>query len=118
MAAFSSDRFKVTIDGRAEQINGQYASGTFFHLLGVGAIHGRVLTPADDLQSGGGGPNGAVAVISYSLRRRRFEMSPSVLAKTILVGTKWVTIVGITAPEFYGLEVGSPVDLTIPIGIG
>jgi hypothetical protein len=39
MAAFSSDRFKVTIDGRAEQINGQYASGTYFHLLGVGAIH-------------------------------------------------------------------------------
>jgi hypothetical protein len=99
MAAFSSDRFKVTIDGRAEQINGQYASGTYFHLLGVGAIHGRVLTPADDSQIGDGGPDGAVAVISYSLWRRRFEMSPSVLGKTILVGTKWVTIVGITAGD-------------------
>jgi hypothetical protein len=30
MAAFSSDRFKVTIDGRAEQIDGQYASGSYF----------------------------------------------------------------------------------------
>jgi predicted permease len=117
MAAFSSDRFKVTIDGRAEQINGQYASGTYFHLLGVGAIHGRVLTLADDSQIGRGGPDGAVAVISYSLWRRRFEMSPSVLGKAVLVGTKWVTIVGITAPEFYGLEVGSPVDLTIPMAL-
>jgi predicted permease len=115
MAAFGGDRFKVTIDGRAEQINGQYASGSYFQILGVKAIYGRVLLPADDSQIGRGGPDGPTAVISYALWKRRFGMSPSVLGKTILVGTKWVTIVGVTAPEFFGLEVGSPVDLTIPM---
>ena len=45
MAAFSSERFKVTIDGAPEQINGQYASGSFFDVLGVGAIAGQVMTP-------------------------------------------------------------------------
>ena len=42
-------------------------------------------------------------------------MSPSVLGKTIQVGTKWVTIVGVTPPEFIGLQVGFPIDVTIPI---
>jgi putative ABC transport system permease protein len=74
-----------------------------------------VLTPADDSQIGRGGPQAAAALISYALWQRRFDMSPSVLGKTIQVGTKWVTIVGVTPPEFFGLEVGSPVDLTIPM---
>ena len=47
MAAFSGERFKVTIDGAAEQINGQYASGSYFDVLGVGASIGRVMTPVD-----------------------------------------------------------------------
>ena len=115
LAAFSAERFKVTIDGSQEQIVGQYASGSYFQVLGVSARYGRVLTPLDDSQIGRGGPDGAAAVISYALWKRRFAMSPAVLGKTIQVGTKWVTIVGVTPPGFFGLEVGSPVDLTIPM---
>src|SRR5262249_10083108 len=95
MAAFDGDRFKTTIDGRPEQVNGQYASGSYFGMLGVGAVLGRVLTPADDSVIGRGGPDGGVAVISYSFWDRRFSRSPAVLGKEIQVGTNWVTIVGV-----------------------
>ena len=112
MAAFAGERFKVTIDGVQEQLRGQYASGNYFQLLGVGAMAGRVLTPADDSEIGRGGPQGGVAVISAGFWNRRFGRDPAVLGKTIQVGTNWVTIVGVTPPGFFGLDVGTPVDVT------
>jgi predicted permease len=115
MAAFSGELFKATIDGAQQQIRGQYASGSYFEVLGVRAALGRVLTPSDDSVVGRGGQDGAVAVISYGLWERRFERSPAVLGKSIQVGTSWVTIVGVTSPGFGGLNVGSPIDVTIPM---
>ncbi|RPI55445.1 MAG: ABC transporter permease [Acidobacteria bacterium] len=115
IAAFDENRFKVTIDGAPEQITGQYASGSYFDVLGIRAAHGRLLTPRDDSEFGLGGPDGAVAVISHALWRRRFAMDLGVLGKSIQVGTHWVTIVGVTPPEFFGLQVGAPIDVTIPM---
>ena len=115
IAAFSEERFKVTIDGTPEQIRGQYASGSFYQMLGVGARYGRLLTPDDDLEIGRGGKDGAVAVISYELWKRRFSLDPAVLGKSIQVGTNWVTIVGVSEPAFLGLQVGSPIDVTVPM---
>jgi predicted permease len=115
MAAFSESLFKVTIDGTAEQVRGQFASGSYFDLLGVRAAHGRLLTPSDDSEFARGGPDGPVGVISYNLWRQRFAMDPAVLGRSIQVGSDWVTIVGVTPPEFFGLQVGTPIDLTIPM---
>ena len=117
MAAFSGERFKVTIDGEPEQINGQYASGAYFDVLGVGATVGRVMTPEDDSRSGAGGPQGAVAVISDGLWKRRFGREPSVIGKSVQVGETRATIVGVTPPGFGGLEPGFPSDITIPIAV-
>ena len=115
IAAFDERLFKVSIDGAAERVRGQYASGSYFELLGVRAIHGRVLTPADDSQPGLGGPDGAVAVISDGFWTRRFARDPSVLGKSVQVGAQWVTIVGVTPPGFVGLQVGAPMDITLPM---
>jgi putative ABC transport system permease protein len=115
IAAFSERRFKVSIDGVPERVRGQYASGSYFDVLGVRAMHGRLLTPADDAEPGRGGPDGAVAVISDAFWTRRFGRDPSVLGKNVQVGTQWVTIVGVAPPGFFGLQVGMPVDITIPM---
>ena len=56
IAAFDERMFKVSIDGVPERVRGQYASGSYFDLLGVRAVHGRMLTPADDSEPGRGGP--------------------------------------------------------------
>ena len=115
IAAFDERLFKVSIDGVPERVRGQYASGSYFDLLGVRAIHGRVLVPADDAQPGRGGPDGAVAVISDGFWTRRFARDPAVIGKSVQVGTQWVTIVGVTPPGFFGLQVGSPIDITLPM---
>ena len=115
IAAFDERLFKVSIDGVPERMRGQYVSGTYFDLLGVRAAHGRLLTPADDSEPGRGGPHGAVAVISDGFWSRRFGRDPAVLGKTVQVGTRWVTIVGVTPPGFFGLQVGMPLDITLPM---
>lgn len=115
LAMFEGQRFRVTIDGVEEEIRGQYASGNYFDALGVPALYGRTLTPDDDVRGGTGGPDGPAVVISHGLWKRRFGMRPDVLGKRIMAGTTTLTIVGVTPPEFFGVTVGAPVDLTVPV---
>lgn len=117
MAAFEQRRFRVTIDGAEETMPGQYASGSYFEVLGLRAALGRLLKPADDSVVGRGGPDGAVAVISYRLWEGRFGRDANIVGKTIRVGTNWVNIVGVTPHAFDGLTPGHPVDVTIPIAL-
>ncbi|MGB2717730.1 MAG: ABC transporter permease [Vicinamibacterales bacterium] len=115
IAAFDERMFKVTIDGVAEQVRGQYVSGSYYNVLGVTPILGRLLTPRDDSEFGRGGPDGPVGVISYGYWTRRFGNDATVLGKSVQVGTTWVTIIGVSPPEFFGQQVGRPLDITVPM---
>jgi predicted permease len=112
--AWSSTRFNLAQSGQAEFVDGLWASGGYFDVLGVPAILGRTWTPADDAR--GGGPDGAVAVISYGFWQRRFGGAADVIGRSITVERVPFTIVGVTTPEFFGLDVGRTFDVAIPIG--
>lgn len=60
--AWSFNRFNTSPSGRADYIDGFWASGQIFDVLGIHAILGRTLTLADDHR--GGGPDGPVADIA------------------------------------------------------
>lgn len=115
MAAFEFAPLKVTINDTQNNVPGQYVSGNYFDLLGLHAVLGRTLKPADDSVISQGGPEGAMAVISYGFWKRRFAGDPGVLGNVIHVQDHAVTIVGVTPPEFFGLRVGMSPDLTVPI---
>jgi len=115
LAAFSPYNMRISIDGRAEEVSAQQASGNYFAVLGLKAWAGRTFSPADDSVIGKGGPDGPVAVISYRYWKQRFAMSPAVLGKVVQLEGRAVTIIGVTPPEFYGLRPGMPVDLTVPM---
>ena len=70
----------------------------FFDVLGVPAILGRTFTEADDRR--GGGPDGAVAVISYGFWQRRFGGAADVIGRSLTVERVPFTIVGVTPPQF------------------
>jgi len=114
IAAFKETRFNVTIDGEAEEVRGQFASGNYFEVLGVRPAYGRLLLPSDD-STMVSRADGAVAVLSYGFWQRRFNFNPAVIGKTIALGARAVTIVGVAPPEYFGLQVGSPIDMTVPI---
>jgi predicted permease len=115
LAMFAANSLRVTIDGSEERVHGQYASGNYFAVLGVRAARGRVITAADDAPGGGGGPDGPVVVISDRFWKRRFGANPSVIGAHVQLGGRTMTIVGVTPPEFFGLTVGAPVDMTVPV---
>ena len=114
LAAFDGTRLKVTINGAAEEVLGHYASGTFFDVLGMQAQYGRLLTPSDEVMAQGNTGGGA-AVISHQFWHRRFNGDPSILGRVIQVGSRDVTIVGVTPPEFFGLQRGSAADVIVPM---
>jgi len=109
MAAFAADELRVEIDGAVEQVFGQVASGNYFDLLGVRPIAGRVMTLADETL------DPSVAVVGYGFAERRFGRAAAAIGRTIAFKHRAFTIVGVTPPEFWGLQPGREVDVTFPI---
>ena len=60
--------------------------------------------------------DGAVAVISYGFWQRRFGGAADVIGRSLIVERVPFTIVGVTPPGFFGLDVGRTFDVAIPLG--
>jgi predicted permease len=99
--------------GVAVPIDVLQGSGEFFSVLGVPALRGRVFTLADDVP--GGGPDGPVAVISYRMWQQRFGGAASALGARLLIEHVPFTVIGVTPPDFLGIEVGRAFDVVIPL---
>ncbi len=111
---WSMQRFNLAAGGEAELIDGMYASGRIFDVLGVPAYLGRTFTPSDDRW--GGGDAGLVAVISHAYWERRYGGARDVLGRALTLDGKAFTIIGVTPPGFFGPEVGRRFDVAIPLG--
>jgi putative ABC transport system permease protein len=112
LAAYARARINIRIDGQPEPTaEGQLVSGGYFSLLGVPPAAGRILGPDDDRVPLGH----AVAMISYGYWKRRFALDPAVIGRQVSLSGVPFTIVGITPPEFFGVEVGTSPDLFVPV---
>jgi predicted permease len=110
--AWSHATMDLSIHGESNFVeNGLYVSGSFFEVLGVRASHGRTLTAADDTA----GCSTSAVVLSDAFWRREYGGATSVLGTAITLNAKPFTIVGVTPPGFYGVEVGRAFDLAIPL---
>src|SRR5712664_3022241 len=100
--AWSATRFNLAQGGEARYAEGLYVSGDYFSALGVAAMAGRTLSAQDD-RAGCGTP---AAVISYAFWQREFAGERSVLGRELSLDNRKFPIIGITPPEFFGVEVG------------
>jgi len=116
-AAASAHRVSVDEGGRVAETEAnttaRIVTGNYFSVLGVRAIEGRVLTPNDDKTQHAH----PVAVISYDFWKTRFGQAPEVLGKTVRLNHYPFTIIGITAPGFFGDVVGENMDVFVPIAM-
>ena len=103
----------LAVGNSQEFVDRLFVSGSYFATLGVNALLGRVLTPADDELAGG--PDGTVVVLSYTAWRRRFNGDAGAVGRQILLDRVPVTIVGVLPPFFLGTEVGRTIDVFLPI---
>jgi predicted permease len=101
----------VEMEGRSELAQGQVVSGDYFSVLGVRAILGRTILPTDETAPG----QNPVAVIGYDYWRTRFALDPGIIGKHVLLNNAPFTIIGVTAPEFYGMQPGERVGISIPL---
>ncbi|MFL5613523.1 MAG: ABC transporter permease [Gemmatimonadaceae bacterium] len=86
-----------------------YVAPNYFNLLGVAPQLGRFFS--DEEMSARSSP---VAVISDALWRRMFGASRDVLGRTIQVAGAPVTVIGVTAGPFQGIDL-EPLDLWMPV---
>ena len=103
------DKVVVRYGDIPEEASGYEVSGNFFSGLTAQVVRGRGFTLADEKQ------HAPVAVISDGYWNRRFGRSRAVLGSTLFIKGVPFTIVGITAPHFYGVGGRTAADLWIPL---
>ena len=113
MAFRGADLALAATSGRPESIEGLLVTGNYFSVLGIGASHGRLIGPEDDLVPGGH----PVAVVSDSLWTRRFGRDPQFAGKSVRLNGFQFTVIGVAPPEFRGTEWGSRVDIWLPLAM-
>ncbi|MBV9267560.1 MAG: ABC transporter permease [Acidobacteriaceae bacterium] len=92
----------ITTEGFAEPATAEVVSGNYFQVLGVGPSIGRVLTTEDD-----GVPNAnPVVVLSYSFWKTKLGGASDVIGRKLLVNNHPMTVIGVAAQTFQGIDVG------------
>ena len=88
----------------------EIVSGNYFPVLGVEPALGRVITSDDDAT-----PNAnPVAVLSYDFWKTELGGAPDVVGRKVLVNRHPLTIIGVAASTFRGIDVGEIPSLWIP----
>ena len=109
-AAMSLLRPDISSTPERRSAFGLAVSGTFFDTLGVRPAIGRLLTLDDDRPGGPG-----VAVTDYTFWQTAYGGRADILGSTIRLDGKPFTIIGVTEPGFFGLNVGRRFDLAISL---
>jgi predicted permease len=102
----------LNIDNQTERVSAEMVSGNYFTMLGVQPAVGRVLNSAEDDQVYSGHP---VVVLSYDYWVSRFAKDPGVVGKKIQVNDYPMTIVGVSAAGFAGIDPAQSPQIRVPI---
>ena len=100
----------LAINGHAEIANGEFVSGNYFRGLAVVPAAGRLILPDDDRTEAP-----AIAVVSEALSKRRFGGPNAAAGQSILINNLPFTVVGVTPPEFFGVDPAQVPDVYFPM---
>jgi len=102
----------ISVDNETERITAEMVSGNFFTMLGVKPAAGRVFDSREDDQVFRGHP---VVVLNYDYWVRRFAGDRGIVGKKILVNDFPMTIVGVSAAGFAGIDPAQSPQVRVPI---
>ena len=119
VCAFQTSEDSLTVreggkaGGAVSVAQGNMVSGNYFSVLGVRAILGRTLTPADDQPDAP-----PVAVISFNYWQRSLAGDRMIVGKTFDIDGVTSTILGVAPQGFYGIRmIAGSVDFWIPLSL-
>jgi predicted permease len=113
VTAYRSRTFQVRTSDGVERVAGQYVSGNYHAAVGVPMAIGRGFSSEPDRSPGAS----LLAVISYDYWMTHFGGGADVVGKALIVGDRSLTITGVTAPGFYGLNAGEHIQVTMPMSV-
>jgi putative ABC transport system permease protein len=94
IGTFSQIGFTMVGLGEPRTISAGVVSGNYFDVMGLHPVLGRLLNAKDD------GPNAAgAAVLTHRFWTTSLKSDPTVIGKTIRLGTRSATIVGVLEPS-------------------
>ena len=94
MGQFSTITFTMVGLGEPRQVRAGVVDGSYFDVMGLRPVLGRLLNAGDD------GPNAAgAAVLTHRFWTTGVAADPTVLGKTIRLGTRTAVIVGVLEPS-------------------
>jgi putative ABC transport system permease protein len=100
----------LSIEGPPEPVNTEIVSGSYFGVLGVGAALGRVLDESDDVT-----PEAhPVVVLSFDYWKTRLGGRADVVGRKVLLNNYPMTVVGVAAAGFRGVDWGEVPSLWVP----
>ena len=97
-------------DGEAQPVHVEYATSSYFPVLGLAPMRGRWFDPLEDVS---GGP--MTAVIGYQTWQRRFGGDPAIVGSTIRLSGAPVTVVGVAPRTFDGFIPGLSTEFWLSI---
>lgn len=97
IAEYSPITFTLIGDHEAERLSAGLVTGNYFSVMGLSPVVGRAFGPQDDGR--GAAP---VMMLTHEYWQKKFGGDPSIIGKTLRVGGKAVTVVGVlqAAPYF------------------
>jgi hypothetical protein len=103
----------LTAGGDPRPVAAEIVSGSYFPVLGVGPALGRVIEPADDAAPSAG----PVVVLSYDFWQAQFSGAADIVGRKVLIGNHPMTVVGVAAAGFRGVDVGAVPRTSTPMRI-
>src|SRR5262249_48376878 len=100
----------LSAGGEPRPAAAEIVSGSYFPVLGVNAALGRGLDNDDD---GTPGAN-PVIVLSFDFWKTQFAGAPDVIGRKVLVNQTPMTVIGVAARSFRGIDVGEVPSLWTP----
>jgi predicted permease len=89
-------------------------TGNYFAAVGARPLLGRLIGPGDfAMHLGASAP---VAVLDFRGWQRLFGGDPAVVGKTVRVDGVPLTVIGVTARDFVGLNIDHSAEVTAPLG--
>ncbi|MEO8257563.1 MAG: ABC transporter permease [Acidobacteriota bacterium] len=91
---FSTIEFTMVGVGEPRVVRAGVVGGSYFDVMGLRPVRGRLLDASDD------GPQAAgAAVLTYRFWTTAFQSDPSVIGRTVRLGDRSATIIGVVEPS-------------------
>jgi putative ABC transport system permease protein len=111
IAAHRKVEANVAFDGNTIAGAAMLVSGSYFPLLGIRPVVGRLIDQNDDRVDGEAG----IVVLSHAYWLSAFGANPGVVGRTLVVNGKPLTIAGVAPRGFHGTTLGERPQVFVPI---